>query len=318
MADTRIKHQTAGAYLGRVKKSLAMLLMLAICHAGAAVPAEAQRGRLFKPLRPTFGGVARVAESRAVTGVAFTRLPRQSIAPAFGAAGRSTLTREGVTSALRSAGIRRRAFNVAAGSTTRTARALPAAAKLPAINSGTYAVGRTASESARVQAFRQAADIRKLISPNLSPKARLTLGKSYSEATGRAAAASALEKQAAAIDKIFNKRARLHKNSRLFRAPSHVYVIVTPDGRLFKVGESSAGLLKNGLSKRAQTQVNRLNRKLPLGVGGRYRSRIIKTFDSKQEARDYEREIIVRYREKYKDRRLIILPGNHEPYARLK
>ena len=316
MSDTGTAHQTVKFALRRLKNPLALCLTLAACCA-AAVSVEAQRGRaVVRSLAPAFGRAAVAAESRALARVTFTHLPRQSITPAFSAAARTTLTREGVASALRSFGIRRRAFNVAAGSMTRTPRVFGVAAKLPALNSGSYAVGRTAAEMTRAQSLRQVFDIRALMSPRLSPRARLTLGKSLSDATNRAAAARALEKQAASINKIFDRSARLHKNSRFYRAPSHVYVIVGPDGRLYKVGESSAGLLSKGLSRRAQAQVKLHNRQLTPGVNGQYRSRIIKTFDSKQAARDYERRLIVRYKEKYAGRRLV-LPGNRERFAEL-
>jgi hypothetical protein len=310
----RTRHHQLKGIFRQLKNPLAFFLTLVICHAMAAVPVEAQRGRIIQSLTPKFGAAARVAESGALSGVKFTRIPRQSITPVFNSAAGTRLTRDSVTGALRSTGIRRRAFNVVAGSMIRTPRVLPVAAKLPALNSASYAFGRT-SAGVSSQAVRQAHDIRKLLSPHLSQKAKLELGKTFSEATGRAAAARALETQAAAINKIFNQRARLHKNSRFYRGPSHVYVIVAPDGRLYKVGESSAGLLKSGLSKRAQSQVNKLNQQLPPGVTGGYRSRIIKTFDSKQQARDYERELILRYRQKYEARRFV-LPRNREHFAR--
>jgi URI fold toxin 2 len=316
MNRTKTQSCSIKTFFRLVKCSVVLLLMLGVWQVTTLVPVEAQRWRIFKPVPPALGRVARVAESGAIAEVKLARLPRQSITPAFGMAARSALTRESVTTALRSAGIRRRAINVATGSLTKTPRVLPTIPKLTAISSGTFAVGKTAAELNSGQALRHAFDVRKLISPSLSPKAKLTLGKAFNEATGRAAAARALETQAAAVEKIFNEQARLHKNSRFFRAPSHAYVIVAPDGRLFKVGESSAGLLKNGLSKRAQTQVNQLNRRLPTAVTGKYRSRIISTFDSKQEARDYERELILRYRQKYKDRRFV-LPGNRERFASL-
>ncbi len=283
--------------LGALKHTLALFLALAFSLA-PALPVGAQRGRAAKSFGPLLGGSVRVAESGAAARVAFTRVSRMSTAPAFSAAARTTLTREGVGSALLSAGIRRRSFNVAAGSVTRTPRVFNAASKLPALNSGSYAVGMTAAGMASSQSLRRAWDIRALMSPRLPPRARSILGSSFNEATSKAAAARALESQAGTLKKLFDRSARLHKNSRFYRAPSHAYVIVGPDGRLYKVGESSAGLLKNGLSKRAQTQVNSLNRKLAPGAAG-YSSRVIKTFESKQAARDYERELIVRYKKKY-------------------
>lgn len=318
MGTIRTKHHPIKGYFKLLKRSLAFLLTLAICHATAVVSVEAQRGRIIKPLTPTFSTAARVAESGAMAGVKFTRIPRQSITPIFNSTARPTLTRESVTTALRSTGIRRRAFNVAVGSMTRTPRVVPVATKLPAINSASYAFGRTAAEMSRGQAVRQTYDIRKLFSPHLSQKAKLTLGKSLNEATSKAAAARALETQAAAINKLFNQRARLHKNSRFYRAPTHVYVLVGPDGRLYKVGESATGFLKNGLLKRTQVQINdALVKAPPRGVKGQYRSRIIATFDSKDEARAYERKLILRYEERYKDRRLV-LPGNREGFRKQK
>jgi hypothetical protein len=176
-------------------------------------------------------------------------------------------------------------------------------------------VGRTAAELTARQTFRQAADIRKLLSSNLPPRLKLTLGKSHELALSRAAAARAMETQAQTVAKLFNQRATLHKNSRFYRGSSHVYVIVAPDGRLFKVGESSAGLMKSGLSKRAEFQVSELNRKLK-NKSGDYRSRVIQTFDSKQSARDIERKLILGYEARYKDRRFV-LPGNRERFRRI-
>lgn len=176
-------------------------------------------------------------------------------------------------------------------------------------------MGRTAAEMTARQTFRQAADIRKLLSPNLPPRLKTTLGLSHELALSRAAAARSMETQALAVEKLFNQRAALHKNSSFYRGTSHIYVIIAPDGRLYKVGESSAGLLKSGLSKRAQTQVRELNAGLPKNSAG-YRSRVIQTFDSKQGAREIERELILRYEQLYKNRRFV-LPGNRERYRRV-
>lgn len=294
----------------KLKILTALLLTVAICHTAGTITVSAQVGRLAKTLTPKFGTAARVAEAGAVTTVRFSRIPRYSITPVFNSAARSSLTRASITGAVRSNGIRRQ-FNATVGSLSRTPRALPAVSSLPSINSGSYTMGRTAAEMSYRQSFRQAADIRKLFSPHLPARVKVTLGKSHSVAMERAAAAKAMQTQAIAVERAFNQTARLHKNSLFYRAPSHAYVIVSPDGRLFKVGESSAGIMKNGLSKRAQAQVKKLNSELPTG-SAEYRSRIIQTFDSKQDARSYERVVILRYAQRYPDRR--VLPGNRERF----
>ncbi|HEX8197671.1 MAG TPA: hypothetical protein VF571_15870 [Pyrinomonadaceae bacterium] len=292
-----------------VKKMRALVVFLtaALFQTASIIPIEAQRIAAIKPFTPTIGRTAEVARSGIAAGVKISRLPRQSVTTAFNAAGRSAVTHQSVTTALRSSGIRRRAVNSATGSLTRTPRIAPVVPQMPAITSGTQAVGRTAAQISSKQAFKDAHDIRKLLSPNLSPRAKLEIGKSASEATNRAAAVQALEKQAVTVEKLFNAKARLHKNSRFFRGPSHVYVIVGKDGRIYKVGESSNKILSNGLSGRAQTQVQKL--------GDGYRSRVIATFGSKAEAKVYERNMILRYEAKYKDRRFV-LPGNHERFRR--
>lgn len=299
-----------------MKSKILIALLLTVTVSDATiVPVLAQTGSVTRQLTRTFGRVARVAEADAVAAVRFGRIPRRSITPILNSA-RGPVTRASVISAVRSNAIRRE-FSATVGSLSRTSRTLPALSMLPKL--GSYTTGRTAVEISR-QSLRHAADIRKLFSSNLPATVTQSLGKTYSVAIERAAAARALETQSIAIERAFNQGARLHKNSRFYRAPSHVYVIVGPNGRLFKVGESSAGVMKNGLSKRAQAQVNELNSRLNTEFNkkslptwsGDYRSRIIRTFDSKQDARNYERELILRYEQRYPERRVLL--GNHERY----
>lgn len=278
-----------------------LLTIALIAHLGS-FPVN---GQVTKAITSTFG--------RAAT-IRFSGLPRNTITPIFNSAARPSFTRSSVSGALASNGIRRQ-FSGSVGSLSRVPRSIPAVSTLPAIKQGSYMVGRTGAELTSRQTFRQAADIRKLLSPNLPLRVKATISKSHEIALSRAAAARAMETQAEAVLRSFNRRAALHKNSRFYRGSSHVYVIVAPDGRLFKVGESSAGLLKSGLSKRAQAQVSRLNRDLPSNEAG-YRSRIIQTFDSKHAARDLERKLIMKYQTLYMKRRFV-LPGNRERFRQL-
>lgn len=84
---------------------------------------------------------------------------------------------------------------------------------------------------------------------------------------------------------------KIHKNSLDYKGDSHVYKIKNKDG-VYKIGESSQGLTKNGLSKRAEQQV----RKLQQETGDSFTSKIIKKFDNKKEAREYETKSIERFR----------------------
>lgn len=290
------------------------LVIIALIAQIGNLPVNGQRLTAARSLTSTFARAGRATETAAATTVRLSRLPRNTITPIFNSVARRSVIRESATGSLASIGIRRQ-FSASVGSLSRVPRTLPAVSTLPAIRQGSYMVGRTASEVTARQAFRQAADIRKLLSPNLAPRIKATLGKSEELALSRAAAARSMENQALAVERLFNQRAALHKNSRFYRGSSHVYVIVAPDGRLYKVGESSAGLLNSGLSKRAQAQVSKLNRGLPANSAG-YRSRIIQTFDSKKTAREMERKLILKYQQLYKDRRFV-LPGNRERFRRV-
>jgi RHS repeat-associated protein len=97
---------------------------------------------------------------------------------------------------------------------------------------------------------------------------------------------------------------KVHKNSRKFDGETHVYAVRKPDGSLYKIGESAQGVRKaDGASKRAESQVRKLNRKEGLG----HSSEIRKTFPNKDAARDYETRVIERYRRMYGQDKL---PGN--------
>lgn len=87
----------------------------------------------------------------------------------------------------------------------------------------------------------------------------------------------------------------LHKNSKTFKGDSHVYSIQNQKG-MYKVGESSQGVNKKGLSKRAESQVVKLQKE----TGDKsFTSTIRKKFDSKAEAREYETKLIERTRSLY-------------------
>lgn len=91
------------------------------------------------------------------------------------------------------------------------------------------------------------------------------------------------------------KKKILHKNSKEYAGESHVYRIKNKDGT-YKIGESSQGKDEDGLSKRAEQQVRKLQKQT---ADSSYRSKIIKEFSSKKEARDYETKVIERMREFY-------------------
>lgn len=104
-----------------------------------------------------------------------------------------------------------------------------------------------------------------------------------------------------------NKKA-IHKNSKNYKGESHVYKIKNKDGT-FKIGESSQGINKYGLSKRAEQQVSKLKKEKR---DSSFNSEIIKKFNSKKEARDYETKLIERTRQYYgknKDDKSILI-GN--------
>jgi hypothetical protein len=138
------------------------------------------------------------------------------------------------------------------------------------------------------------------------------LGRTIHEAEQTAAAAKTKAIKAEARE-IAQGEALLHKNSNRFSGSTHVYVIVGPDRRIHKIGESAAGLRKrDSRSIRAETQVRRLNRENG-NITGNYRSRILKTFPNKQEARGFERQVIESYRRKHGPRALRgerVLGGN--------
>ena len=96
---------------------------------------------------------------------------------------------------------------------------------------------------------------------------------------------------------------KIHKNSLEFVGETHVYGIYK-NGKPFKVGESAQGVrIGDGASIRAEQQA----RKLTLKTGDVYTSKIHKIFSNKAEARVYETELIIRYRQRYGD---WSLPGN--------
>ncbi len=127
-----------------------------------------------------------------------------------------------------------------------------------------------------------------------------TLGLASAGAIGEGSAFAAELYAARMMPKI---PSQVHKNSLLYQGDTHVYFIKGSEGSMYKIGESAQGYTKAGLSKRAEEQVRRLQRK---GEGD-YRAKIIREFGSKAEARAYETRFIKTYRKLYgKDK----LPGN--------
>ena len=99
---------------------------------------------------------------------------------------------------------------------------------------------------------------------------------------------------------------KIHGNSLDSMNDTHVYRIIDPNGKTFKIGESGAGVKRNGLSKRAESQVKRLNKGIPQEAS-QYRSEIRRHMKGKRESREYERKLIERFRRRYGENSL---PGN--------
>jgi hypothetical protein len=94
-----------------------------------------------------------------------------------------------------------------------------------------------------------------------------------------------------AVEQAANK---IHKNSLEYVGETHVYAIKGPDGKIFKIGESAQGKrVRDGASIRAEQQVRRLQKQ----TGEEYESKVLKTFDTKSEAFEYQKQLIKRYRE---------------------
>lgn len=96
---------------------------------------------------------------------------------------------------------------------------------------------------------------------------------------------------------------RVHRNSLDYVGDTHVYRIRGPEGT-YKIGESAQGTrVSDDASIRAEQQVRRLLRE----NGPGFESEIRKTFGSKANARDYEGQLIERFRRIHGDD---ALPGN--------
>ncbi len=85
---------------------------------------------------------------------------------------------------------------------------------------------------------------------------------------------------------------KIHGNSLDYKGDVHVYKIKNKDG-LYKIGESSQGVNSKGLSKRAESQVSKLRRTTGDST---FNSKIIKKFDNKKDARNYEKKLIEKTR----------------------
>lgn len=97
---------------------------------------------------------------------------------------------------------------------------------------------------------------------------------------------------------------KIHKNSLEYVGDTHVYRIIGPDGKTYKIGESAQGLrVSDGASIRAEQQVRALSKE----TGDIYYSEVIKNYSNKADARQYETKVIERFRRIYGDE---ALPGN--------
>jgi RHS repeat-associated protein len=84
-------------------------------------------------------------------------------------------------------------------------------------------------------------------------------------------------------------------NSRSNPSETHVYKIKGPE-KLHKAGISSKGTrVKDGASKRAESQARKLRRE----TGDVHETKIIKVFPNRAQALDYERKLIERYSQRY-------------------
>lgn len=84
----------------------------------------------------------------------------------------------------------------------------------------------------------------------------------------------------------------VHKNSLEYVGDSHVYRISGPEGT-YKIGESSQGIrARDGASIRGEKQARRLSRE----TGDYFVSEILRIFEDKSSARDYETRLIERFR----------------------
>ena len=93
------------------------------------------------------------------------------------------------------------------------------------------------------------------------------------------------------------------KNSLDYEGETHVYAIGGPNGT-YKIGESAQGLrVRDGASIRAENQVRQLSRK----TNDFYHSEVLKTFPNKRAAREYETQLINRFRSIFGQESL---PGN--------
>lgn len=101
---------------------------------------------------------------------------------------------------------------------------------------------------------------------------------------------------------------KVHKNSLTYKGETHVYEIRNKD-IIYKIGESARGKNKKGESIRAEQQVKKLRQE---SGDSSWKSKIRKEFATKQEARNYEKELIERTRSRYGEDKndKSILPGN--------
>jgi hypothetical protein len=89
---------------------------------------------------------------------------------------------------------------------------------------------------------------------------------------------------------------RVHPNSLRYVGDAHVYAIRTPEGSLYKIGESTQGVrARDGASIRAEQQARRLFKE----TGDYYRTEIRAQFTNKADARAYETRFIKTYTRLY-------------------
>ena len=97
--------------------------------------------------------------------------------------------------------------------------------------------------------------------------------------------------------------ARVHENSLRYPGETHVYRIIGPNGKTYRIGASSQGVTRSGESIRAKQQARRVTRE----TGEQHTSEIGMVFANKAATRAYERDLIERFRSLYGPNSL---PGN--------
>mgnify|MGYP000635565007 CR=1 FL=1 len=137
------------------------------------------------------------------------------------------------------------------------------------------------------------------------PEAVLAVGKVAGWVRGaislaRTEQATSAETQIVSREKFVDDvRKVIHGNSKSYVGNTHVYVIKdAKTGQLHKVGESMRGTNKFGLSKRAEEQA----RKLQKMTNQPFETELRRNFDTNLDARNYETNLIEKYRKMFGDK----------------